>query len=74
MALHVSVEIICLLPQNAYGKTVFSSNDLRMVRLPGRDGSFSRAKCLIQMDKDSETSEIDYSEMVQFAWDTEGIP
>jgi len=64
VALHVSVEIICLLPQN----------DLRMVRLPGRDGSFSRAKCLIQMDKDSETSEIDYSEMVQFAWDTEGIP
>ena len=61
-------------PQNAYGKTVFSSNELRMVSLPGRDGSFSRARCLIQMDKDNEDSEIDYSKMVQFAWDTEEIP
>jgi len=47
-------------PQHAYGKIVFTSNELRMVSLPGRDGSFSRARCLIQMDKDNEDSEIDY--------------
>jgi epoxyqueuosine reductase len=61
-------------PQNALDEIVFSSGEQRTGSLPGRDGSFSRTRCLIQMDKDNEDSEIDYSKMVQFAWDTEEIP
>ena len=59
--------------QNAFEKNVFSSNELRMINLPGQNGSFSGGRCLIQMDKDNEDSAIDYCKMVQFAWDTEEI-
>jgi epoxyqueuosine reductase len=61
-------------PQNAFDKTVLFSSNSSRAGLPGRDGCFSRTRCMIQMDKDNEDSEIDYSKMVEFAWDTEEIP
>lgn len=49
-------------PQNAYKKIVVSSSETGQVSLPGRDGCFSRAKCMIQMDKDCEDADIDVNE------------
>ena len=43
-------------PQNAFSKPIPLSSDLKLAALPGRDGLFSRAKCLIQMNKDIKDS------------------
>ena len=45
-------------PQNAFDRVVLSSAETGMCALPGRDGSFSRAKCSIQMDKDVKDSDM----------------
>lgn len=60
-------------PQNAFERVVLSSVETGMATLPGRDGSFSRAKCNIQMDRDVEDSGIDVNEMQQSAVDIEDI-
>jgi len=60
-------------PQSAYEKIVLSFVETGMVTLPGRDGCFSRTKCMIQMDKDVEDSEIDVNELGQLAVDIEDI-
>jgi epoxyqueuosine reductase len=60
-------------PQNAFAESILSSADAEMTTLPGRDGFFSRAKCMIQMRKDAEDSEIDLDETVQFALDSEEV-
>ncbi len=39
-------------PQNAFERQEYSPDELGLDDLPGRDGSFSRAKCKIQMDQD----------------------
>lgn len=39
-------------PQGAFEGNVFSSVETEMDTLPGRDGRFSRAKCLVQMKND----------------------
>jgi epoxyqueuosine reductase len=43
-------------PQNAFGSIVHSPAKAGMPALPGRDGSFSRARCSVQMDKDVDDS------------------
>ena len=48
-------------PRNAYEKIVISSSETGQVNLPGRDGCFSRAKCMIQIDKDCEDAEVDFN-------------
>ena len=48
-------------PRNAYEKIVISSSETGQVHLPGRDGCFSRAKCMIQIDKDCEDAEVDFN-------------
>ncbi len=58
-------------PRNAFAERVLSPADAGMVDLPGRDGFFSRARCMIQMRKDVEDSEIDFDKAVQFTLDTE---
>jgi epoxyqueuosine reductase len=45
-------------PQKAYGDIVFSSIEMGMLTLPGRNGCFSRATCNIQMEKDIDAAEI----------------
>jgi epoxyqueuosine reductase len=45
-------------PQNAYSDIVFSSVEMGMLTLPGRNGCFSRATCNIQMEKDIDDAEI----------------
>jgi len=65
-------------PQNAYEKIVLSSIETGVYALPGRDGCFSRAKCIIQMDHDVEDSGIAVdegfaSEMYPSGVETEGI-
>jgi epoxyqueuosine reductase len=60
-------------PQKAYDKIVLSSVETGMVTLPGRDGCFSRAKCMIQMDKDDEDAGIDINETLASAIDIEDI-
>jgi len=58
-------------PRNAFAESILSSDETGMVELPGRDGFFSRARCMIQMQKDVENSEIDFDEAVQFTSDSE---
>lgn len=45
-------------PQKAYSDIVFSSVEMGMLTLPGRNGCFSRATCNIQMEKDINDAEI----------------
>ena len=45
-------------PQNAFDRIVLLPAEAGMYTLPGRDGSFSRAQCYIQMDKDVEDSDM----------------
>ena len=45
-------------PQNAFDRIVLSPGETGMHTLPGRDGTFSRARCYIQMDKDVEDSDM----------------
>ena len=51
-------------PQDAFAERILSSSDVGMANLPGRDGFFSWAKCLVQMSKDIENSAIDPDEKV----------
>ena len=65
-------------PQNAYEKIVLSSIETGVYALPGRDGCFSRAKCIIQIDHDVEDSGIAVdegfaSEIYSSGVETEGI-
>lgn len=50
-------------PQGAYEEAVLSSFETGMDTLPGRDGRFSRAKCLIQMEDDVANSTIALDEL-----------
>ena len=59
--------------QNAYEKNGLSAVETGMVTLPGRDGCFSRAKCMIQIGKDVEDSGIDLKEMEPSEMDIEGM-
>jgi epoxyqueuosine reductase len=45
-------------PQSAYSDIVFSSVEMGMLTLPGRNGCYSRATCNIQMEKDIDAAEI----------------
>ncbi len=45
-------------PQEAYSDIVFSSVEMGMLTLPGRNGCFSRSICNIQMEKDIADAEI----------------
>jgi epoxyqueuosine reductase len=45
-------------PQGAFERLVHSPVETGMHTLPGRDGTFSRARCSIQMDKDVEDSDM----------------
>jgi epoxyqueuosine reductase len=45
-------------PQKAYSDIVFSSIEMGMLTLPGRNGCYSRATCNIQMEKDIADAEI----------------
>jgi epoxyqueuosine reductase len=61
-------------PQNAYEEIVLSSPELEIDGLPGRDGSFSRAKCMIQMANDLVGSGVDLEKMQVAGLDTEESP
>lgn len=43
-------------PQNAFGKTMYTADEYQQEKLPGRDGSFSRPVCNLQMDNDNEVA------------------
>ncbi len=60
-------------PQNSFAKVILSSAETGMAALPGRDGFFNRAKCMVQMRKDAEDSELDFDETVQCALDSEEV-
>jgi epoxyqueuosine reductase len=44
-------------PQNAFNNIAFSSIEMGMLTLPGRNGSFSRTTCNIQMETDIAAAE-----------------
>jgi epoxyqueuosine reductase len=50
-------------PQNAFEETVLSSAETGVDNLPGRDGYFSRASCLIQADKDVKASGLSFDDL-----------
>jgi epoxyqueuosine reductase len=45
-------------PEHAFDKIVLSPAAAGMDTLPGRDGTFSRARCYLRMDKDVEDSDM----------------
>jgi len=45
-------------PQKAFDQTVLASAETGMNALPGRDGSYSRARCIIQINHDVEAAGI----------------
>lgn len=62
-------------PQHAFDESVLSPAEAGMSTLPGRDGHFARARCMIQMDQDAQSSGIQASESeVTAAVDMEGMP
>lgn len=60
-------------PQNAFAEKILSPSDTGMTELPGRDGSFSRDRCMIQMTADVEKTSINFDKAVQFTPDTEDL-
>jgi epoxyqueuosine reductase len=60
-------------PQNAYEEIILSSDETGMAALPGREGCFSRTKCLTQMEKDCEDSGIDDNQMLAPTIDVKDI-
>jgi len=56
-------------PQNAYDNIILSPPEVGQAKLPGRDGCFSRAKCMIQMDKNCEEAGVDIYKMQKPAID-----
>jgi len=60
-------------PQNAFEEKVLSPSETGLNELPGRDGFFSRERCMIQMRKNMEESDIDFDRGVQFISDTENM-
>ena len=58
-------------PQNAFAEGILSSANVGMTTLPGRDGFFSRVKCMFQMNKDTEDSEVDLDDNVHLVSDSE---
>ena len=58
-------------PQNAFAERVLSPSDTGMATLPGRDGCFSRQRCLVQMNKDAETSEVELDDNVHLVSDSD---
>lgn len=60
-------------PQNAFAEKTLSSLETGLNELPGRDGFFSRERCMVQMRKDMEESDIDFNRGVQFISDTEDM-
>ena len=53
-------------PQNVFKEIILSSVETGMSTLPGRNGCFSRAKCMIQIDKDAKDSGVD----VEVQWNS----
>ncbi|RKX94608.1 MAG: epoxyqueuosine reductase [Spirochaetes bacterium] len=66
-------EMFCrkVCPQNAFLERVLFSSEIGLDKLPGRDGSFSRQKCMVQMYVDMERSNINFNQGVQYISDTE---
>jgi epoxyqueuosine reductase len=62
-------------PQHAFDEAVLSSAGTGMSTLPARDGHFTRAKCMVQMDQDLQGSRVQASGPdVSAAVDMEGMP
>jgi epoxyqueuosine reductase len=58
-------------PQHAFEEPVLSSAEAGVTALPGRDGHFSRPRCMNQMDEDVEQSGVGLSQMEPYPADTE---
>jgi epoxyqueuosine reductase len=58
-------------PQNAFAERILLSSDVGMATLPGRDGFFSRANCMFQMNEDAKDSEVDLDDNVHLVSDSE---
>jgi epoxyqueuosine reductase len=62
-------------PQHAFDEIVLSPAETGMSTLPGRDGRFARARCMIQMDQDVHDSGVEATEAeASAAVDLEGEP
>jgi epoxyqueuosine reductase len=62
-------------PQHAFEEAVLSPAEVGMSMLPGRDGHFARARCMVQMDQDVQDSGVQASASeASAAVDMEGMP
>jgi len=58
-------------PQNAFEKRVHSSAEVGVADLPGRDGNYSRSRCMIQMMQDTVDSGAEITDESMSFVDTE---
>lgn len=58
-------------PQSAFEMRVHASDEIGMISLPGRDGHFSRARCMSQIDYDEDASGIAIDEVLSAGLDGE---
>jgi epoxyqueuosine reductase len=62
-------------PQHAFDEIVLSPAEAGMSTLPGRDGHFARANCMVQMDQDVQDSGVQAgASEASAAVDMEGMP
>ncbi len=59
-------------PQGAFGKAVISAADAGIDALPGRDGTFSRSRCFVQMGQDLDDSGVEVDDEFLSEWDADG--
>jgi epoxyqueuosine reductase len=61
-------------PQGAFGRAVVSAADAGIDALPGRDGTFSRSRCFVQMGQDFDDSGVAVDDDFLSELDGDGPP
>jgi epoxyqueuosine reductase len=60
-------------PQHAFEEFVYSPTQMERTALPGRDGYFSRPRCMNQMDEDTKQSGEDPNQLEAYPTDAEDV-
>jgi epoxyqueuosine reductase len=61
-------------PQGAFGRVVVAAADAGIDALPGRDGTFSRARCFVQMGRDHDDSGVEVADDFLSEMAADGTP
>lgn len=61
-------------PQGAFGRVVVAASDAGIDALPGRDGTFSRSRCFVQMGRDHDDSGVEVADDFLSEMAADGTP